>query len=173
MPPRARATQINSEGQRRKRRGHPGRSRGIPLIRPKTSAAETRRTSEDLEPAPSRSRAARVVAYDLGGNWLQCEGLTIASSESLTHAAVYESAPEVRAIIHGHSLKLWAALLGQVPTTSEAVDYGPPEMAAEVRRLFEMTDVRKRRIAMAGHEGGMVSFGGDLEEAFAVVNGFG
>ena len=36
---------------------------------------------------------ARVVAYDFARNWLQCEGLTVASSESLTHAAVYESDP--------------------------------------------------------------------------------
>src|SRR5246127_494923 len=33
---------------------------------------------------------ARVVACDFARNWLQCEGLTVASSESLTHAAVYE-----------------------------------------------------------------------------------
>jgi hypothetical protein len=31
---------------------------------------------------------ARVVAYDFARNWLQCEGSTVASSESLTHAAV-------------------------------------------------------------------------------------
>ena len=33
----------------------------------------------------------RVVAYDFKRNWLRCEGSAIASSESLTHAAVYES----------------------------------------------------------------------------------
>jgi L-ribulose-5-phosphate 4-epimerase len=34
---------------------------------------------------------ARVVAYDFEKNWLKCEGSTVASSESLTHAAVYDS----------------------------------------------------------------------------------
>jgi L-ribulose-5-phosphate 4-epimerase len=117
---------------------------------------------------------ARVVAYDFGRNWLQCESSTIASSESLTHAAVYESEPEARAIIHCHSLKLWATLLGQVPTTSEAVGYGTPEMAYEVRRLFWMTDVKSRKIfVMGGHEAGVVTFGKDLQEAFAVVNALG
>ena len=42
---------------------------------------------------PIPSHYARVVAYDFARNWLQCEGSTVASSESLTHAAVYESDP--------------------------------------------------------------------------------
>jgi L-ribulose-5-phosphate 4-epimerase len=114
---------------------------------------------------------ARVAAYDFGRNWLQTEGCTIASSESLTHAAVYESEPKARAIIHGHDLKLWAALLNQVPTTAKTVEYGTPEMAEEVRRLFKMTNVKSRKVlVMAGHEGGVVAFGTDLEEAFAVIS---
>src|ERR1700720_856274 len=43
---------------------------------------------------------AKVVAYDFARNWLQCEGSTVASSESLTHAAVYESDSTVRAVLH-------------------------------------------------------------------------
>jgi L-ribulose-5-phosphate 4-epimerase len=114
---------------------------------------------------------AKVTAYDFERNWLKCEGSTVASSESLTHAAVYESEPNAGAIIHGHDLKLWAALLGRIPTTGKAVDYGTPAMADEVRRLFKMTDVKSRKaLVMAGHEGGVVAFGTDLEEAFAVIN---
>ena len=37
---------------------------------------------------------AKVVAYDFERNWLQYEGSTIPSSESLTHAAIYESDPK-------------------------------------------------------------------------------
>jgi L-ribulose-5-phosphate 4-epimerase len=51
----------------------------------------------------------RVVAYDFAKNWLRCKGPTVASSESLTHAAVYESDPTVFSVIHGHDVKLWAA----------------------------------------------------------------
>ena len=105
---------------------------------------------------------AKVTAFDFGRNWLRCEGSTIASSESLTHAAVYESDPNAAAAIHGHDLELWAALLDQVPTTGRGVEYGTPAMADEVRRLFKMTDVKSRKIfVMAGHEGGVVAFGKD------------
>ena len=115
---------------------------------------------------------AKVVAYDFARNWLRCEGSTVASSESLTHAAVYESDPTARAVIHCHDMKLWAALLDKAPTTPKRVEYGTSEMAHAVRRLFEATDVEKRKIfVMAAHDGGLVTFGRDLQEAFGILKG--
>jgi ribulose-5-phosphate 4-epimerase/fuculose-1-phosphate aldolase len=122
---------------------------------------------------------ARVVGYDFARNWLCCEGSIVPSSESLTHAAVYESDSAVSAVIHVHDMKLWAALLHNVPTTPEAIPYGTAEMAAAVRRLFHKTtpavgdgrnrpDVGRQNIfVMAGHKGGIVGFGRDLRSAFA------
>jgi L-ribulose-5-phosphate 4-epimerase len=112
----------------------------------------------------------RVVAYDFASNWLRYEGAAIPSSESLTHAAIYESDPSTSAVIHCHDSVLWAALLDRAPTTSKAVAYGTPEMAYEIIRLFKGTDVRSRKIfVMAGHEGGILTFGKDHHEALAVL----
>ena len=114
---------------------------------------------------------ARVVACDFAKNWVECEGRTVASSESLTHAAVYESDPTTCAVIHCHDIKLWRALLHKVPTTPEKVEYGTPEMAYAVRGLFKNTDALEKKIfVMAGHEGGVVAFGRDLRAAFARLN---
>ena len=56
------------------------------------------------------------------------------------------------------------------PTTSKAVAYGTPEMAYEIMRLFTGSDIRSRKVfAMAGHEGGIVTFGKNLEDAFDVL----
>ena len=113
---------------------------------------------------------ARVVAYDFERNWLRCEGPAIASSESLTHAAIYESEATASAIIHGHNLKLWMALLDHAPATPKTVAYGTPTMAHEVRNLFQTTDVKDRKLfVMTGHEGGFVTFGHDFQEALAVL----
>ena len=113
---------------------------------------------------------AKVVAYDFERNWLQYEGSTIPSSESLTHAAIYESDPKAGAVIHCHDSKLWAALLNQAPTSSETIDYGTPQLAYEIMHLFKQSDVRSRKIlVMAGHAAGILTFGKDLEEAFAVL----
>jgi ribulose-5-phosphate 4-epimerase/fuculose-1-phosphate aldolase len=113
---------------------------------------------------------AKVVAYDFTRNWLQYEGSAVASSESLTHAAVYESDPTARAVIHCHDMKLWAALLDEAPTTPKRVEYGTPEMAYAVRRLFDITDVKRKKIfVMAAHDGGLVTFGRDLQDAFRIL----
>jgi L-ribulose-5-phosphate 4-epimerase len=113
---------------------------------------------------------ARVVAYDFAENWLRCEGSTVASSESLTHAAVYESDPTVFSVIHFHDTELWAAILDKVPTTPKGVEYGTPEMAYAVRSLFDTTDVKSGKLfVMAAHAGGVVTFGKHLPEAFGII----
>ena len=112
----------------------------------------------------------RVIAYDFAKNWLRYEGAAIPSSESLTHAAIYESDPTISAVIHCHDSVLWRTRLDRIPTTSKAIAYGTPEMAYEIIRLFKVGDVRSKKIfVMAGHEGGIVTFGKNLEDAFDVV----
>jgi L-ribulose-5-phosphate 4-epimerase len=113
---------------------------------------------------------ARVVAWDFPRNWLECEGPIQASSESMTHAAIYEQDTAACAVLHVHAMDLWKRLLDRVPTTRKHVEYGTPEMAAEMGRLFRESDVRERRIlAMAGHEEGIFAFGATPEEAFGVL----
>ena len=112
----------------------------------------------------------RIVGYDFKKNWVGYEGSAIPSSETLTHAAIYKSDPTTSAVIHCHNSELWATLLDRVPTSSKTVVYGRPEMAYEIMRLFKETDVRTRNIlVMAGHEGGILAFGKNLEDAFDVL----
>jgi len=111
---------------------------------------------------------AKVVACDFERNCVRYEGSALPSSESLTHAAIYKSDATAGAVIHCHDSKLWAAVLNQAPTTSRAAEYGTPQLAYEIMQLFKRTDVPKI-IAMAGHEAGILTFGKDLEEAFAVL----
>jgi ribulose-5-phosphate 4-epimerase/fuculose-1-phosphate aldolase len=111
-----------------------------------------------------------VVAYDFQRNWVCYEGGAIPSSESLTHAAIYQADKTTGAVIHCHDCALWAKLLGRVPTTAQAAAYGTPEMACEIIRLFDVADVRTRKIlVMAGHDGGIVTFGQTFEDAFDIL----
>jgi ribulose-5-phosphate 4-epimerase/fuculose-1-phosphate aldolase len=97
-------------------------------------------------------------------------GSVIPSSESLTHAAIYEADTAVGAVTHCHDLKLWEVLLNQAPTTSKAAEYGTPELAHEIMRLFKDANAQSRKVVvLAGHESGIVTFGKDLEEAFTVL----
>jgi L-ribulose-5-phosphate 4-epimerase len=112
------------------------------------------------------SHYARVTRCDIAANRVQCEGPVQASSEALTHAAIYALDPAIRAVVHVHDASLWRGLRGRIPTTSGDVSYGTPEMAHEFRRLYEETDFPGSGVAvMGGHEEGIVSFGAGIAEA--------
>ena len=109
---------------------------------------------------------ALVTDYDIGANRVTSTGPVEASSESLTHAAIYELDPAINAVVHVHSAPLWRAGLGRLPTTADDISYGTPEMAREFERLYRDTDFAAGGIAvMAGHEEGIIAFGASLEEA--------
>lgn len=107
-----------------------------------------------------------ITDYDIAGNKVFCTGPLQASSEAMTHAAIYELDPAIGAVVHVHSRTLWDKLLDKLPTTDPDVGYGTPEMAEEFRRLYAETAFCENGIAvMAGHDEGLVSFGNTLAEA--------
>ena len=109
---------------------------------------------------------ARVTGYDIGANRVTSVGPVEASSESLTHAAIYELDAAIGAVVHVHNAPLWQAGLDRLPTTADDVSYGTPEMAREFERLYRDTDFATAGVAvMAGHDEGIIAFGATLEEA--------
>lgn len=114
----------------------------------------------------TRSHYAQVTDWDIRDNRVTCRGQVKASSESLTHAAIYALDPAIKAIAHIHSDALWQELRDKIPTTNPKVPYGTPEMAEEFRRLYRDTNFASFGLAvMAGHDGGLVSIGRDMAEA--------
>ena len=108
--------------------------------------------------------------YDFKKNSLTCEGKTVASSETLSHAIIYELSKQTNAIIHIHNNNLWKKLLNKVPTTSKTATYGTIDMTNEIKRLFKQTRLKDEKIlTMAGHPDGIIVFGRDLCEAFSVL----
>ncbi len=117
-------------------------------------------------PRTGPAHYALVVDYDIDGNTLTCRGAVQASSESLTHAALYELHPGVGAVVHVHDTPLWQRLLEEAPATRAGVTYGTPGMAREFGRLYRETAFAEYRLAaMTGHESGIVAIGATLQEA--------
>lgn len=113
-----------------------------------------------------RGHYATVTGYDIDANRVRCVGPVQASSEALTHAAIYELDAAIRAIAHVHSADLWHRLLDRIPTTSADVPYGTPDMAREFGRLYRETELPDTGVAaMAGHQDGIVAFGSDIGAA--------
>jgi L-ribulose-5-phosphate 4-epimerase len=110
-----------------------------------------------------------VTKYSFEKNSLDCIGRINASSESLSHAAVYESNKNINAVIHVHNFTMWNHLLNIIPTTSPDVEYGTPEMAYEIKKLFENNPknkiMKKNIFVMAGHSEGIICFGENLSVA--------
>lgn len=107
-----------------------------------------------------------VQKCNFSQNKVQAAGAINPSSESLTHAAVYSSDIDIKAVIHVHNKKLWNFLLlpSFIKTPSEA-QYGTPELAQAIKKLFKETEIINQKIfAMAGHEDGVIAFGKNLTE---------
>ncbi len=114
---------------------------------------------------------ALVERHDTAANRLWSRGEVAASSESLTHAALYAASPRVGAVLHVHAPELWRRrrVLG-LETTGADVAYGTPEMAAEVAAAAGRAGSRGATdgkpagtgiLAMAGHEDGILAWGPD------------
>ena len=110
---------------------------------------------------------AVVDRYDIARNSVTVRGPVRASSESMTHGAVYDQSPLIRWIFHAHSPEIWRKREAlAIPSTHPTVAYGTPEMAEEVVRLFADTQLRDLRVfAMAGHEDGVITFGASAADA--------
>lgn len=109
---------------------------------------------------------ALVTDADPELNRVNCRGAVQASSESMTHAALYRTDISIAAVVHVHSKRLWHLLRGRIPTTDNTVAYGTPQMAREFARLWHESDLQITGIAvMGGHEEGLVSVGKSMADA--------
>jgi L-ribulose-5-phosphate 4-epimerase len=95
-------------------------------------------------------------------------GLTKPSSESLTHAQIYQLQPQVNFIIHAHCADIWRqAAHYDIPRTAADVPYGTVEMTLAVEALFRSGQLQEQDVfAMMGHLDGVVSFATTASQAF-------
>lgn len=115
---------------------------------------------EHLDP----DHLARITDHDVAANRLACTGPVRASSESLTHLALYDACPTAAAVIHVHARDLWTRLRGRAPTTPDDVAYGTPAMAEAVGSLARAAP-DGGVLVMAGHPDGIVAYGSTFDEA--------
>ena len=103
--------------------------------------------------------------WELQRNAVDARGTVKPSSESLSHASIYDVHESVTCALHAHSPDIWrnSVELG-IAVTDESVAYGTPEIAKEIGRLITGMD-SPGIFSMGGHEDGVFTFGGSLAEA--------
>ena len=107
-----------------------------------------------------------VTDCDIRNNTVRCSGPIQASSEAMTHAAIYALGDAIGAVVHVHSAELWQRNMGKLPTTDPDVAYGTSDMARELDQLYRMAGFKETGVAvLAGHDEGLISIGTTLEQA--------
>jgi len=111
-----------------------------------------------------------VEAISIEANSVQSVGPLPASSESMTHGAIYAAHADVQCVIHVHSRPLFDWLLqNDWPATPADVPYGTPDMARSVAALVAAQNQLPVLFAMAGHQDGVVAYGIDIASTLRCV----
>jgi len=104
---------------------------------------------------------SKVVDFDIDNNSIDCEGRTVASSESMSHAALYSANSNIRCVIHLHHKELWKNNLYRYPATNIYIEYGTVAMAQSIFKLAN--EANEGVIIMGGHQDGIIIFGTSFE----------
>lgn len=123
-------------------------------------------------PVLTAAHFSLVTQVDMATNELWCEGPVIASSESMSHAAVYAAWPQAGAVVHIHQAEWWKEWLHKSPTTDPAAAYGTVAMARSIAQLTSeivACQQQAKVIIMAGHPEGIIVFGQDIEDAVVEI----
>lgn len=119
----------------------------------------------------SEMHFCRVIAWKFEPPELWAEGLTSPSSESLTHAAIYESEKKVGAVIHVHCPEIWhqGETIG-LAVSDPAAGCGTSALALEMRSMMATWKPVDGGIwILGGHEDGVIAFGNDLMQTGLLV----
>jgi len=114
---------------------------------------------------------AWVESFDLKSNSVRSGGCLDASSESMSHGAVYRARPDVNAVIHIHSRMLFDFMRAQhYPETDAAISFGTPEMARAIGGLIASLGADHGVFVMAGHDEGIISYGESVAVALDLIS---
>jgi len=117
-----------------------------------------------------REQFCLVESFSVEHNRVQSCGPLPASSESMTHGAIYAANPAVNCVIHIHSRALFDHLLQQAwPATPADVPYGTPAMARAVAQLVNTQPELPVLFVMAGHAEGIIAYGADVASTQALL----
>jgi len=116
------------------------------------------------------SHYTRVLDYNFDRWSVNVQGPVEASSEALTHAAIYQANPSITCVFHIHDKNIWRAMIDHdYSYTPSDIPYGTKEMADSV--IDCVGESTKGLIVMKGHEDGVIAYGTSLDESGKLLLG--
>jgi hypothetical protein len=112
---------------------------------------------------------AEVSGWNASLNTLSSRGMVQPSSESLSHAVIYDANEGVGCVFHVHSSEIWQNTRNlSVPVTNPNIAYGTPEMALAVEEIVTKNEL-PNVLSMGGHEDGIIAYGRNLAETGLIL----
>jgi hypothetical protein len=111
-----------------------------------------------------------VESYSLDQNEVWSMGGMDASSESMTHGAMYASNQGVHCVMHVHSRILFDRLLQcGMAATHASIPYGTPAMAHAVAEFARQQPSLPALLVMAGHDKGVIACGTNVGSVLDLI----
>jgi len=111
-----------------------------------------------------------VSSFNPEKNHVVSTGQAEASSESMTHGAVYESCAGANCVIHIHSRKIFDGMVKDnylsVPNDAK---YGSPEMSLAIGKCVKEYGREEGQIVLLGHDEGVIAYGTTVEKAYNLI----
>lgn len=99
-----------------------------------------------------------VDEFDFQRNWLSCIGNLPASSESLSHAAIYSFNSQINVVVHIHHPEFWTKQIDIVPTSDKFAEFGTIELVESLQKTLRKMNSSHGIIIMGGHPDGILLF---------------
>lgn len=114
----------------------------------------------------SIEKYALVTQIDISQNKVFYQGMISPSSESMSHAVIYQALAVVKCVIHIHHKELHEYMKrNDYERTSEDLSYGTPEFANNIVNLLNNQKQTRGVFVTPGHEEGVFAYGENVEEA--------
>ncbi len=110
-----------------------------------------------------------IMDYSIKDNKIECSGELSASSESLTHLAIYEINDKIKYIAHIHNSVIWAFLLKTNQATENYFNYGTPEIAMNAAEFCKKQNLSTGCFAMRGHEDGVIFYSDEMKKLMELI----
>jgi S-methyl-5-thioribose-1-phosphate isomerase len=127
-------------------------------------------TATGASPELTPAEYCLVNSFDLAQNRIVSTGPVQASSEAMTHGAVYRSCSGANCVIHIHSGVIFKGMIrdGYLATDKNAA-YGTPEIALALAKCVKELGTDEGVVYMAGHDEGIIVWGPTVERALKII----
>jgi hypothetical protein len=106
-----------------------------------------------------------VLSADISRSRIVSAGPVRASSESMTHSAVYGSCPRVNCVIHIHNRQIFKGMIDdRCSATPQDAEYGTPEIALAIGGCVNKEG--EGDIVLKGHHEGLISYAPSIKAAY-------